>query len=63
MDYSMWLTPATWTNVVSCKVLHFINNEDLEALGYKTLWLTNAIASNRENKFLGLCLGIWRLLK
>jgi len=24
-------------NVVSCKVLHFINNEDQEELGYKIL--------------------------
>ena len=33
----MWLTPATWLIVVGCKVLHFINNEDPEALGYKIL--------------------------
>ena len=32
-----WLTPVTWTNFVDCKVLHFINNENLEALDYKTL--------------------------
>ena len=38
-DHSMWLTPATWTDVVGCKVFHFINNEDQEALGYKILWV------------------------
>ena len=37
--------------VVSYKVLHFINNEDQEALGYKTLRRTNAIASHRINEF------------
>jgi len=31
--------------VVGCKVLHFINDEDQEALGYKTLRHTYAIAS------------------
>ena len=62
-DPSMWLTPATWTIVVGCKVLHFINNEDQKALGYKTLWHTNAVSSHRENKFLGLCIRVWRLLK
>ena len=36
-DPSAWLTLATWTDIVGYKVLHFINNEDLEALGYKTL--------------------------
>ena len=36
------------------KVFHFINNENLEALGYKTLWRTNAIASHKKNKSLGL---------
>ena len=35
---------------VSCRVLHFINNEDREALGYKTLRRKDAIASFRENK-------------
>ena len=35
---------------VGCKVLHFINNEDQETLGYKTLRRKNAIASFRENK-------------
>ena len=60
---SMWLTLATWTDVVGCKVPHFINDEDLEALGYKTLWCTNVIASHREYKSLGLCIRIWQLLK
>ena len=42
-------------DVVGYKVLHFINNEDQEALDYKTLWHTNVVASHRENK--ALCLG------
>ena len=33
-------------------VLHFINNEDQEALGYKTLRHKDAVASSRENKAL-----------
>ena len=37
-------------NVVGYKVLHFINNEDLEALGYKTLRCTNTVTSDREKK-------------
>jgi len=41
-------------DIVGCIVLHFINNEDQEALGYKILWRTNALASHRENKSLGL---------
>ena len=43
-------------DVVSYKVLHFVNNEDQEALGYKTLWRTNAVVSHKENKSLGLCI-------
>ena len=35
---------------VGCKVLHFINNEDQEALGYKTLRHKDAVTSFRENK-------------
>ena len=35
---------------IGCKVLHFINNEDQEALGYKTLRRKDAVASFRENK-------------
>ena len=35
---------------VGFKVLHFINNEDREALGYKTLRCKDAVASFRENK-------------
>ena len=35
---------------VGYKVLHFINNEDQEALGYKTLRCKDAVASFRENK-------------
>ena len=62
-DLSTWLTPATWIIVIDCKVLHFINNEDLKAISYKTLWHTNAVASHRENKSHGLCICVWRLLK
>ena len=40
--------------VVGCKVLHFINEEDYEALDYKTLWRTNATTSHIENYTLGL---------
>ena len=47
MDPSTWLTLATWMNVVGYKVLYFINNEDQEALGYKTIRCTNAVASHR----------------
>ena len=36
--------------IVGCKVLYFINNEDQEALGYKTLKRKDAVASFRENK-------------
>ena len=35
---------------VGCKVLHFINNEDQEALGYKILKRKDTIASFKENK-------------
>ena len=35
---------------VGCKVLHFINNEDQEILGYKTLRRKDRGASFRENK-------------
>ena len=54
-----WLTncvdPNTWLKHqlekgVGCKVLHFINNEDQEALGYKTLRCKDTVASFRENK-------------
>ena len=34
--------------VVDCKVLHCINDEDQEALGYKTLWRSNTVASHIE---------------
>ena len=36
--------------IVDCKVFHFINNEDQEALGYKTLRRKDVVASFRENK-------------
>ena len=59
----MLLTPATLNDVVGYKVIHFMNNEDQEAHGYKTLWRTNAVASQGENKSLGLCIRMRRLLK
>ena len=37
--------------VVGCEVLYFINDEDHEALGYKTLRRTNAITSHRVYEF------------
>ena len=40
-------------DVVGCKVLHFINNKDQEALGYKTLRCKDVVTSCRENKALG----------
>ena len=47
-------TPSTWhTNlkkIVGCKVLHFINNEGQEVLGYKTLKSKDVVASSKENK-------------
>ena len=36
-------------NLNDCCWLHFINNEDQEALGYKTLWHTNAVTFHWEN--------------
>ena len=51
MNPSMWLTPATWLIVVGCKTLHFINDEDQEPLGYKTLRCTNTIASHKVYEF------------
>ena len=49
------MAPSTWLThqleeEVGCKVLHFINDEDQEALGYKTLRRKDAVASFRENK-------------
>ena len=37
--------------IVGCKILHFINDENYEALGYKILRCTNAIASHRVYEF------------
>ena len=37
--------------VVDCKVLHFINNEDQETLGYKTLRRTNAVVLYKVYEF------------
>ena len=35
-------------DVVGCKVLHFINNENQEALGYKTLRCKDAVTSSER---------------
>ena len=51
-DPSTRLQSPTREEDVGCKVLHFINNEDQEALGYKTLRRKDAVASFRENKAL-----------
>ena len=66
---STWLTQQLEENV-GCKVLHFINNKDQEALGYKTLRRKNIVTSFKENKALvtfcicsPLCSLIWQLLK
>ena len=66
---NMWLTHQL-EDVVGCKVLHFISNEDQEALDYKTLRRKDAKASFRENKALGhflhvfsLYSHVWRPLK
>ena len=48
---SMWQTHQLKEDV-GCKVLHFINNEDQEALGYKTLRCRDAVAPFKENKTL-----------
>ena len=37
--------------VVSCKVLHFIDDANQEAFGYKTLSCTNTIASHKIYEF------------
>ena len=37
--------------VIGCKVIHFINDEDQEALSYNTLRRTNVIASHRIYEF------------
>ena len=48
---NLWLTTKTWMIVVGRKIFHFINNEDQEALNYKTLKCTNAVASHRVYEF------------
>ena len=49
----MLLTLSNLKMIVGYKVLHFINNEDQETLGYKTLKRKDAVASFRKNKALG----------
>ena len=46
---STWLTHQL-EEEVGCKVLHFINNENQKALGYKTLRRKDVVASFRKNK-------------
>ena len=54
---SQYMTNSSNLNdVVGGKVLYFINNEDQEALGYKTLWHTSAVASHNENNSLKISL-------
>ena len=73
---NQWCTaPSTWLTHqieedVGCKVLHFINNEDQEALGYKTLRRKDIVTSFKENKApvtfcicSPLCSLMWQLLK
>ena len=69
------ITSCTWLTHQfeednGCKVLHFINNEDQVALGYKTLRRKDAVASFKENKALchlfhafSLYSHMWRPLK
>ena len=47
----MWLTPTTWLIIIGCKILHFINNKDQEAFGYKTLRRTNVVVAYRVFEF------------
>ena len=48
---SQYMTNSNNLNdVVGYKILHFINNEDQEALCYKILWCTNTVTSDREKK-------------
>ena len=75
---NQWCTaPSTWLTHqleedVGYKVLHFINNEDQEALSYKTLRRKDVVASFRKNKAsvtfcicspcILLCDGLWNKL-
>ena len=60
MTPSMWLTHQLEEDI-GCKVLHFINNENQEALGYKTLRCKDIVTSFRENKALGHSLHMFSL--
>ena len=48
-------------DVVDCKILHFINNDDQETLGYKILRRKDAVASFKENKALGHFLHVFSM--
>ena len=56
----MWLTHQLEEDV-GCKILHFMTNEDQEALGYKTLRCKDEVAFFRENKALGYFLHVFSL--
>ena len=51
MDPSTWLTLATWMIVVGCKILHFIDVKDQEALGYKILRRKKEVALHKVYEF------------
>ena len=55
---SQYVTNFSNLNDVGCKVLHFINNEDQETLGYKTRRYTNAVASHREKINLSVSISV-----
>ena len=57
---NMWQTHQLEEDV-GCKVLHFINNEDQEALYYKTLRHKNAVAFLRKDKALSHLLHVFSL--
>ena len=66
MTNQWYTTPSTWLThqleeYVGCKVLHFINNEDQETLGYKTIKCKDTVASFRENKTLNHFLHVFSL--
>ena len=48
-------------DVVGCNVFHFINNEDQEVLGYKTLRRKDVVTSCKENKVLGHFLHVFSM--
>ena len=62
MHDSQYVTNSpTLKKIVGCKVLHFINNEDQKALGYKTLKHKDAVAAFGQNQALGHFLHVFSL--